>query len=107
MTDRKVELASTTCEEASPLSRATFIPCGRPAVMIVWHNKDRRGYRMCDPCGAHNVHNRGGIRLVADLEYTGGAPRTRGLYMPSGPTATPRKWEEVSRGFFRDLGGEA
>lgn len=56
------------CEEASVLSRATFIPCGMPAIAVVWHNKDRRAYRMCRGCTSHNVTNRGGILLVAAPE---------------------------------------
>ena len=62
---RQVDLTGATCEEASVLSKETYIPCGQPAAEIVWHNKDRRAYRMCAPCADHNIRNRGGIRLVA------------------------------------------
>ncbi len=54
-----------TCQEASILSRQTKIDCGAPAVAIIWHNKDRRGYPMCEGCAAHNVKNRGGVLLTA------------------------------------------
>lgn len=60
-----VDLSRSTCEEASPMSVNRYIPCGRPAAEIIWHNKDRRAYRMCDGCADHNTRNRGGIRLVA------------------------------------------
>jgi hypothetical protein len=56
------------CEEASILSRETFIPCGMPSVGLVWHSKDRRAYRMCRGCTFHNVSNRGGILLAAAAE---------------------------------------
>jgi hypothetical protein len=49
-----------TCEEASTASRLTYIPCGRPAVVHVYHEKDRRSYKMCFPCADHNVRSRGG-----------------------------------------------
>jgi hypothetical protein len=52
------------CQEASMLSRAYYIPCNAPAVAIVYHDKDQRGYYMCTPCTDHNVRNRGG-RLIA------------------------------------------
>ena len=45
------------------LSGAAYFPCGQPAVAIVYHDKDRRGYYMCLACADHNVRNRGG-RLV-------------------------------------------
>lgn len=60
----RVELEDTPCEEASPLSFHTQIDCGRPAVKIVWHNKDHRAYPMCASCADHNIRNRGGIELV-------------------------------------------
>lgn len=45
------------CQEASPLSSSTYIPCLAPAVAII-DNGDRRPYFMCGPCANHNVHNR-------------------------------------------------
>jgi len=48
------------CQEASILSRESYIPCGAKATTIVYHEKDRRGYFMCDPCADHNIRNRGG-----------------------------------------------
>jgi hypothetical protein len=56
--------ADATCQEASPLSRETYIPCGATATAIVYHEKDHRGYYMCDPCADHNLRHRGG-KLVA------------------------------------------
>jgi len=50
-----------TCQEASPLSREEFIPCGRPAVCIV-DNGDEHPYRMCFGCADHNVRHRGAVR---------------------------------------------
>jgi len=48
------------CQEASILSRGTYIACSAPATTIVYHEKDGRGYFMCDPCADHNIRNRGG-----------------------------------------------
>lgn len=61
--NRNLEI-DTHCQEASPLSVNMKIDCGRPAVGIVWHNKDQKAYPMCDQCVDHNVTNRGGILLV-------------------------------------------
>lgn len=52
------------CEEASILSREKFIPCCRPVVALVWHERDKRAYMMCLACAGHNVENRGGRLLV-------------------------------------------
>ena len=56
MEDEKI---SKTCEEASPLSRAFFIPCGRPASRRVHHDRDNKTYSMCAGCADHNIRNRG------------------------------------------------
>ena len=55
------------CQEASILSRETYIPCNAPAVAIVHHDRDGRSYYMCHPCADHNIRNRGG-KLVNALE---------------------------------------
>jgi hypothetical protein len=56
------------CEEASIHSKKTFIPCGAPAVAVVWHERDgKHTYLMCAPCAFHNVRNRGG-KLIAKLK---------------------------------------
>jgi hypothetical protein len=67
-----VDLSGSTCEEASSLSVTMYMPCGRPAIAIIWQNKDRRAYTMCDGCADHNLTNRGGIRLVAAPSVKGG-----------------------------------
>lgn len=46
------------CEEASMLSRETYIPCNAPAVSLVKH-RNEGPYRMCAACADHNVRNRG------------------------------------------------
>ncbi len=46
------------CQEASILSRETYFPCGAPAVAIVYHDREKRGYYMCLPCADHNIRNR-------------------------------------------------
>jgi len=56
-----------TCQEASPLSAATFIACGAPATCIV-DNGDAHPYWMCEPCADHNVRNRGAIRWAPTKE---------------------------------------
>lgn len=48
------------CQEASQLSVRNYIPCYKPAVAIVRHDKDGRSYYMCLGCMDHNVRNRGG-----------------------------------------------
>jgi hypothetical protein len=53
------------CQEASFLSRGTYIPCNAPATKVIFHDKDRRGYYMCNPCADHNVRNRGGRDVTA------------------------------------------
>jgi hypothetical protein len=56
------------CQEASVLSVKEYIPCHAKATAIVFHEKDRRGYYMCDPCADHNIHNRGGKLVTKSLE---------------------------------------
>ena len=56
------------CQEASILSRATYIPCNAPATTIVYHDRDGRGYYMCEPCADHNIRNRGGKLVARRLE---------------------------------------
>ncbi len=53
------------CQEASILSTHSYIPCGRPAVAIVYSDRDRRGYLMCIGCASHNLSNRGGKLVTA------------------------------------------
>lgn len=48
------------CEEASVLSKDHYIPCNKPAVQLVFHERDDRTYRMCEACAWHNIQNRGG-----------------------------------------------
>lgn len=52
--------AAGCCEEASPLSSKTYIPCNKPAVSLVhWPKRQEGPYRMCEMCAHHNVRNRG------------------------------------------------
>jgi len=46
-----------TCQEASSMSFKTFIPCCKPATMLV-KNRDPEPYFMCLGCAWHNVNNR-------------------------------------------------
>lgn len=52
------------CQEASTQSVDYFIPCGNPAVTIVYHSREDRLYLMCKGCASHNVLHRSG-RLMA------------------------------------------
>lgn len=61
-------LEGIKCQEASGLSKQTYIPCAQPAVAVVWHEKDNRAYPMCHPCAWHNLRNRGGRLLMATLD---------------------------------------
>jgi hypothetical protein len=42
------------CEEASMLSRESYIPCGQPAKKVLHSPRDGRDYNMCEPCADHN-----------------------------------------------------
>jgi hypothetical protein len=55
-----------TCEEASPFSFATYIPCGAPATHLLHSEKDRRDYFMCEQCAW--VNERRGMKVVAKKE---------------------------------------
>lgn len=60
MANRKKPPAGATCEEASPLSHKMYIPCGNPAVAIVYFERHKEGpYNMCFGCADHNVRGRG------------------------------------------------
>lgn len=61
------------CEEASPMSHTFYIPCNSPAsCKVVWYDHDgfvREGpVRMCEPCGWHNVNNRGAKYVCEEAE---------------------------------------
>jgi len=45
------------------LSRERYIPCNAPAVSVLYSERDRRMYRMCDMCADHNT--RRGMRVVS------------------------------------------
>lgn len=47
------------CQEASPTSSSTYIPCGRPATKSIASPQDKRSYNMCAFCANHSVTNRG------------------------------------------------
>jgi len=53
------------CQEASILSVRKYIACGKEAVAIVYHDRDRRGYLVCLACADHNIQNRGGKLVTA------------------------------------------
>lgn len=56
------------CQEASPLSVNSYIPCAKPAVAIIYHRRDGRGYYMCDGCADHNIRNRDGLLVSYDQQ---------------------------------------
>src|SRR3990167_6081004 len=79
-----------TCEEASLLSKETFIPCGAPAVAVV-KNRDVNPYFMCLPCAYHNVRNRG-AKLIAAKKIK---------------SPLPERWAKNKEAVYRDnLTGE-
>jgi hypothetical protein len=59
------------CQEASMLSGKFYIPCGKKVEVIIYHERDRRGYLMCHACASHNVRNRGGkwVTGIPETEY--------------------------------------
>lgn len=60
----KQDFRNRGCEEAHTLSRETYIPCGRPAVAVVWSGRDGKAYRMCVGCADHNIHARRCVLLA-------------------------------------------
>jgi hypothetical protein len=54
------------CQEASPQSFHFYVPCGRPATLVLWSEKDRRHYWMCEMCADHNT--RRGMVIVPFTE---------------------------------------
>ncbi len=64
-----MDLSKIPCQEASMLSRETYIPCGRPSAAVIFHQHDGRNvYVMCAACADHNIRHRSGIELVAKKE---------------------------------------
>jgi len=61
-------LVGLRCEEANALGvmhAGEPVPCGGPAVAIVWHGRPgERQYAMCAGCAIHNVKNRGARLLL-------------------------------------------
>lgn len=55
--------AGTRCQEASVLSRDSYLPCGQTAVRLVWGRdtppERKIAYAMCASCADHNVRSRG------------------------------------------------
>jgi hypothetical protein len=49
-------------------SREKYIPCQEEATTIVFHERDGRGYFMCDGCADHNCRNRGGKLVTISPE---------------------------------------
>jgi len=85
----KLPPANTRCQEASVLSRDRYIPCGQPAVRLIW-SKDtppdkRIAYAMCGACADHSVRNRGLKLVQVDEQY---ALATTGNAI----------WDKVTRG---------
>ncbi len=62
------ELALIPCQEVTGSAVTDegdiLLHCHRAGQTLVWHQKDRRAYVMCDQCSYHNIKNRGGIELV-------------------------------------------
>lgn len=57
---------AVSCQEASSLSRETYIPCGQHVTALI-ENKDSHLYFMCAACASHNLHNRG-AKQIAEIE---------------------------------------
>ena len=61
-----------TCEEVvtalhcRECMQPIYLRCEHPAKVVVWHEKDRRAYYMCEVCGSHNIHNRGGVDVTRE-----------------------------------------
>jgi hypothetical protein len=59
----KLQAGPDRCEEASTLSRETYIPCNGPAEYVVKFASGEGPYRMCEMCMFHNFRNRGVYRV--------------------------------------------
>ena len=56
------------CQEASPQSHKTYIPCNRPARFII-ANRDTHAYAMCEMCADYNVRNRSAHYVVEGEKF--------------------------------------
>ena len=56
-----IEAKVGCCQEQADGPFEVYIPCNRPAVKLVYHERDKRAYRMCEQHAWHNIENRGGI----------------------------------------------
>lgn len=65
---KQITVMALTCQEASPLSFVSYIPCGNQAIALIWHDRDRRVYPMCAGCADHNLSNRGGKLVMCGVE---------------------------------------
>ena len=65
------------CEEASPHSHQSYIPCNAPAVKMIGFAEGERPYRMCLPCATHNLKNRGAKDMGTYTPAIGETPLTR------------------------------
>lgn len=53
------------CQEIISSVGTILIKCERPAVKIIYHERDgKHFYFMCDMCASHSLKNRGAIELV-------------------------------------------
>lgn len=59
------------CQEASPVSIKTYIPCGKPATRLIRSEDHSQvpnaAWTMCEACASHSVKNRG-MKLVEQGE---------------------------------------
>jgi hypothetical protein len=56
-----INLDSELCEEREG---AGGWCCAEPAHALIWHDRDREAYKMCEAHAEHNVNNRGAILLA-------------------------------------------
>jgi hypothetical protein len=69
LADETVVPPGARCQEATAFTTdRLYVPCGAPAVAVVRHPRDSRGYLMCRACASHNVRNRGFAVVAGSLE---------------------------------------
>jgi hypothetical protein len=84
------------CEEASTMSHDFYIPCNRPAVKVLYCDKDKREYRMCDMCAHHNLTR--GMVVVKDLDI----PKTKPKAKPVSSSKELMIPENITPAIFTD-----
>lgn len=67
--DESIVPPAARCQEPSEFTTdRLYIPCSAPAVAVVRHKLDSRGYYMCRACASHNVRNLGFAVVAGSID---------------------------------------